>query len=88
MTVLFRSSRRLFAVAVCSVALAALLLETGAASANPDPPVATTGPATGISQTSATLTGTVDPNNEATTYYFEYGTTTSYGSTTPVTTVG
>ena len=30
----------------------------------------------------ATLTGSVDPNTVATTYRFEYGTSTSYGSTT------
>ena len=32
--------------------------------------------------TSATLNGTVDPNSRATTWYFEYGTSTSYGSKT------
>jgi hypothetical protein len=42
-------------------------------------PTATTGPADSITRTSATLTGTVDPNGSATTYRFEYGTTTAYG---------
>jgi hypothetical protein len=46
------------------------------------PPTATTGSATAISQTSATLNGTVDPNGQATTYHFEYGTTTAYGTQT------
>ena len=32
--------------------------------------------------TSATLNGTVDPNGRATAWYFEYGTSTSYGSKT------
>jgi len=45
-------------------------------------PVAVTGLATGVSVTSATLNGTVDPNGRATNWYFEYGTTTSYGSKT------
>jgi hypothetical protein len=40
---------------------------------------ATTGPAKDVTRTSATLTGTVDPNGTATTYHFEYGTTTAYG---------
>lgn len=42
--------------------------------------VATTGPATNITRTSATLTGSVDA---ATTYHFEYGTSTAYGLRTP-----
>jgi Purple acid Phosphatase, N-terminal domain len=45
-------------------------------------PVAVTGPATSVTTTSATLNGTVDPNGRATTWFFEYGTSTSYGSTT------
>ncbi len=46
------------------------------------PPDATTGTATGITASSATLNGTVDPNSRDTTFYFEYGTSTSYGSKT------
>jgi hypothetical protein len=42
-----------------------------------------TGSATNVGPTSATLNGTVDPNGRATTWYFEYGTSTSYGSRTP-----
>jgi hypothetical protein len=45
-------------------------------------PVAVTGSATNVSTTSATLNGTVDPNGRATTWYFEYGTSTSYGTKT------
>jgi hypothetical protein len=41
-----------------------------------------TGPATEVARESATLNGTVDPENLATTYYFEYGRTPAYGSTT------
>ena len=46
-------------------------------------PVAVTGSATSITVTSATLNGTVDPNGRTTAWYFEYGTSTSYGSKTP-----
>jgi hypothetical protein len=46
-------------------------------------PIAVTGSATNVTTTSATLNGTVDPNGRATTWYFEYGTSTSYGSKTP-----
>ena len=45
-------------------------------------PVAVTGSATSITVTSATLNGTVDPNSRATSWYFEYGTSTSYGTKT------
>ena len=44
------------------------------------PPDVTTGAASSISASSATLNGTVDPNGRSTTYYFDYGTSTSYGS--------
>lgn len=52
------------------------------------PPVATTGSASGIGPTSATLNGTVDPNGRDTTYYFEYGTTSSYGTKTSTKSAG
>lgn len=45
-----------------------------------NPPVVTTGPAGGVTQTTATLSGTVDPGGYATTYVFEIGTTEEYGS--------
>jgi hypothetical protein len=45
-------------------------------------PTATTGSPSNIGQSNATLTGTVNPNGQATTYFFEYGTTTSYGTQT------
>jgi uncharacterized delta-60 repeat protein len=45
------------------------------------PPIITTGDATGIVRNGAVLNGTVNPNSLASTAYFEYGTTTSYGST-------
>src|SRR3954464_12073655 len=62
-------------------ALAASLLIP--ASAQAAVPTVTTGNANNITQTSAKLNGTVKPNNEATTYRFEVGTTTVYGTNTP-----
>ena len=44
-------------------------------------PIVATGAATGISTSSATLNGTVSPNNYPTTAKFEYGLTTAYGNT-------
>src|SRR5947209_13882120 len=49
-------------------------------------PRATTGTATSIGSTAATLNGTVDPNKQSTTYSFQYGPTTGYGKTTPAST--
>ena len=42
-------------------------------------PQVTTGSASGVSAKAATLNGTVNPSGGATTYWFQYGTTTSYG---------
>jgi hypothetical protein len=46
-------------------------------------PVVTTNLATNVTASSARLNGTLDPHGLSTTVYFQYGTTTSYGSTTP-----
>jgi hypothetical protein len=51
-------------------------------------PVAVTGSATRVTIASATLNGSVDPNGRSTSWYFEYGTSTSYGSRTPATGAG
>lgn len=47
------------------------------------PPSVTVAAATGVGATSFTLSGTVDPRGRVTTWQFEYGLTTSYGSLTP-----
>ncbi len=49
----------------------------------PTPPSATTGAASGVGANEAKLEGTVNPNGSPTSYYFEYGPTTSYGSKAP-----
>jgi hypothetical protein len=73
------SMRRFLLTVAC--AWAVLALAAAAATAATEP-VVSTGNATAITSTSATLNGTVNPEGQATTYYFEYGTTTSYGSQT------
>ncbi len=45
-------------------------------------PTANTGPVTAVGTTSATAAGTVNPNGQSTTWYFEYGTSASYGKKT------
>ena len=51
------------------------------------PPGVSTGPATQIGKNGATVTAVVSPNKQATTYYFQYGTSTTYGSQTIAATV-
>lgn len=48
----------------------------------PAAPVVSTGSATAIGETEATLNGTVNPSEQETSYFFEYGTTTAYGQKT------
>ena len=52
----------------------------------PGPSVSTL-PASNVQQFSAQLNGTVRPNNAATTYHFEYGRDTNFGSRVPATEV-
>jgi Fibronectin type III domain len=67
--------------------LAAGALITGVALAAASPTVST-GSASNITNTGATLTGTVNPNGASSSYEFLYGPTTAYGSTTPATSAG
>jgi hypothetical protein len=60
-----------------AVLFLALLVPAAAVAAGP--PSATTGAARNVTQATATVTGTVDPQGRATTYLFEYGTSTGYG---------
>ncbi len=48
----------------------------------PLPPAVSIAAASALGETTATLDGTVDPEGRATTYRFEYGTTTVYGKAT------
>ena len=52
------------------------------------PVIVTTGPATGIGPDSATLIGSIDEIGVPTSYRFEYGPTTAYGSETPAIDLG
>jgi hypothetical protein len=45
-----------------------------------NPPLVSTGPAFGVSANAATIGGTIDPQGAQTTYRFEYGTDTGYGT--------
>ena len=47
-------------------------------------PIVTTKPATNVATSAATLNGSLDPHGLTTSVYFQYGTTTNYGRTTPM----
>jgi hypothetical protein len=74
---------------ILTLALLAAALPAAASAQVPvtTPPVATTGASESSTETGATLIGTVDRNDGATTYHFEYGTSAAYGLTTPETPV-
>ncbi len=48
----------------------------------PQPPSVTTGDASDVTRSAATVSGTVNPNGQDANYHFEYGTGTSYGQST------
>ena len=73
---------------IATVLIAAGLLVPAGAAAAPAKPGVTTGPAANVAQSSATLTGRVNPNEADTTYFFQYGTTRSYGAQVPDPPVG
>jgi hypothetical protein len=71
-----------------AILIAAVLALTAPAAASAAKPVATTGGAASIAESSASLNGRVDPNGKATTYFFQIGTTRLYGANTAETPVG
>jgi hypothetical protein len=64
-------------------AAAALALCGGTALAAATAPTATTGAASSVTYQSAIIASTVNPEGKATEVYFEYGTTTAYGTESP-----
>jgi hypothetical protein len=79
---------RLLAVLAAVVALPPVAAAAPARADNPPPPTVITGAATQVTQTSATLNATLNPNGAATSWRFEYGTTDAYGLSTPEVSAG
>ena len=69
-------------------ALALALVAPASAAAQSAKPAVTTGGAADVAIQTATLTGSVDPNGAATTYFFQIGTTSVYGVQTPTASAG
>ena len=83
-----RTMRIVAAVVLVGCGLLALAITSASrpapASAAANPPSATTGSPSSVEESSATVSGTLNPNGQSTTYYFRYGTSTTYGlQTTP-----
>lgn len=72
--------------AVAALAISVVGVDVASAAA-PAAPTATITPTTNITSTSATLNGTVTATKAPTTYHFEYGTSSTYGHSTPTQTV-
>jgi Fibronectin type III domain len=79
--------RLLFAV-VGAVVLICAALAVGFGAMAAAGPVVSTGSVSAIANTSAIVTGSVNPNGQATTYAFQYGTTTQYAQESGVQEIG
>ena len=77
------TARARHAVFAAVLALSATAVGTGVAAAGKvETPVVQTQAPTAVTTTSAVLHGLVDPNDRKTTYWFELGPTTAYGTST------
>lgn len=68
----------------------AMLVLTGGAqlAKAASPPTVYTGEASQVTSSSATVKGSVSPNNQQTSYFFQYGQSSTYEAQTPLTTAG
>ena len=82
------SSRRRRSITALAFAAVSLGLVTPAHAAAAAAPTAITGPVGAVGGTTATLAGTVNPGGQSTTWQFEYGPTTAYGSKTTARSAG
>lgn len=81
-----RRRARCAAPILVAATVAALIIVAPASAAGK--PTVNTGAARDVSYSSATLTGSVNPNGANTSYYFQYGPTRAYGSQTPIADAG
>jgi hypothetical protein len=83
------TTRARHSVFAALLALGALAASTATATAGKvETPVVQTQPPTAVTTTSAVLHGLVNPNDRMTTYWFELGTTTAYGTATSTASAG
>ena len=82
-----RIRRSIAPLLACGLAAACLLAGATAQASDHTPPVAQTLAPTAIAGTVIVLHGTVDAGHQRSTYWFEVGPTTAYGSATPPVTI-
>jgi hypothetical protein len=82
------SQNRRIPLLVLLAALCAALAVAAAVAQAAGAPVAASGAASDVTSTTAKLAGTVNPNGMPTTASFDYGTSTAYGSSTPIQAAG
>lgn len=87
LTILTRLSLML-ALTSLSLMLASVSPALSATTPAPKKPRASTGGVTGAHGTSGQLNAAINPNGADTSYFFQYGPTTAYGSQTPAVSVG
>jgi hypothetical protein len=80
--------RALLALALALSVTAIGVVASGVEAAAPPAPSASTTGASGVSYSTATLHGYVNPHGQATDYVFQYGTSRAYGSQTPLAPAG
>jgi len=85
---IFKISRRIIMGATMSAGVALALPVASQAMPAAKPPTVSTGAATQVSDSSATLGGAVNPHGAESTCYFQYGPTIAYGAQTPTAAVG
>lgn len=74
--------------AALGVTLIALLALTAGLALAAGAPTVTTGSSSAVTDTTATVAGTVNPQGQLASYAFQYGTTTAYGQQTALTSAG
>lgn len=72
--------RRFLPLMIVAAVIACAIPQAASAAAKPG---VSTGGTSNVVQQSARIAGTVDPNDATTSYWFQYGTSTAYGSATP-----
>jgi hypothetical protein len=75
-------------VAATTLALSALGLAAAGPAFAASPPSVSTGPPKNVTYGSATLTGSINPNGQDTSYFFQYGPTKAYGLQTAIADAG
>ena len=87
-TIKARGRRGRWLTVIATSASALLVVAASAWAASPPKAITSAPDLTLLTDSYALLSGTVQPNGTATSYWFEWGTSTTYGNVTPTTSAG